>query len=73
MGCTGAISALFLFFLVGGTKVHFVTPEIIIGQNYTFVFIDGTMENAEYVQDMLDSGKVSYEQAKTELAEKQGD
>ena len=27
MGRTGAISALFLFFLVGGTKVHFVTPE----------------------------------------------
>ena len=29
---TGAISALFLLSLDGGTKIHFVTPQIVVDQ-----------------------------------------
>ena len=44
--------------------------RIIIGQNYVFVFIDHAKR--EFVGDLLATGKTSYEIAKKELLEKQG-
>ncbi|CAD7975040.1 unnamed protein product [Amoebophrya sp. A120] len=68
------------FFFEGGEGCELTHGDrLIIGQNYVFVYIDPATflssadGKTEYCNDLIDAGKCSYELAKKELAEKQGD
>jgi hypothetical protein len=82
-----AVSSVFVngdnFFFEAGEGCELQHGDrILIGQNYVFVYIDPTTSpegeeqhqtSPEYVQHLLDANKVSFEMAKAELAEKQGE